>query len=334
MTKSMANRLKVILLALALAFTALGVGMFASTARAADTPIDPLVWYKFDDPSDPGKDAMGNYNLTKTNLSTGTVTVADGQATFDGKVSLAGASEAEDVSEELTSFTLLFKMIPDANQGARGPIVGFSWNNWGATKYAWFTLAQTSQADEEAGLKDGLNPLRFSTHGVGDGSDGRDYGYELKKDIKSGTEYSLALSVQLGGKIVGWVECDPRLRGVRDRHLQFRRQEITLVFLILHIGVERVHHALHQPHVLLRLPVLDALQVDVVEVVLLVQQVDHAEHLVFGIDNGLADRHARIHDALLVGNVDLPVYEGPQEVPFPELQDMNGAVDLIYGRLV
>ena len=49
MTKSMANRLKVILLALALAFTALGVSMFTSTARAADTPIDPLVWYKFEE---------------------------------------------------------------------------------------------------------------------------------------------------------------------------------------------------------------------------------------------------------------------------------------------
>ena len=198
MTKSVLNRLKALLLALAFVFAALGLSMFTFRASAAETVIDPLVWYKFDDPSDPGKDAMGNYNLTKTNLSTGTVTVADGQATFDGKVSLAGASEAEDVSEKLTSFTLLFKMIPDANQGARGPVAGFGWNNWEATKYGWFTLAQ--------GGDDGLNPFRFSTHGVGDGSKGRDWGYEVKKDIVAGTEYSVALSAQLGGKIVVYID--------------------------------------------------------------------------------------------------------------------------------
>ena len=203
MTKSMANRLKVILLALALAFTALGVSMFTSTARAADTPIDPLVWYKFDDPSDPGKDAMGNYNLTKLRQNGATedsavVTVADGWATFNGTAALAAPSEAEDVSESLTSFTLLFKMIPDANQGLRGPVAGFGWNGWTGTKYGWFTLAQKGA--------DGLNPLRFSTHGVGDGSAGRDDGYVIKNDVAAGTEYSIALSVQLGGKITVYVD--------------------------------------------------------------------------------------------------------------------------------
>lgn len=196
MTKSVLNRLKALLLALAFVFAALGLSMFTFRASAAETVIDPLVWYKFDDPSDPGKDAMGNYNLTK--IGSGTVTVADGQATFDGKVSLAGASEAEDVSEKLTSFTLLFKMIPEANQGARGPVAGFGWNNWEANKYGWFTLAQ--------GGDDGLNPFRFSTHGVGDGSKGRDWGYEVKKDIVAGTEYSVALSAQLGGKIVVYID--------------------------------------------------------------------------------------------------------------------------------
>ena len=203
MTKSMANRLKVILLALALAFTALGVSMFTSTARAADTPIDPLVWYKFDDPSDPGKDAMGNYNLTKLRQNGATedsavVTVADGWATFNGTAALAAPSEAEDVSESLTSFTLLFKMIPDAKQGDRGPVAGFGWNGWAATKYGWFTLAQYGE--------DGLNPLRFSTHGVGDGSTGRDKGYVIKNDVAADTEYSIALSVQLGGKITVYVD--------------------------------------------------------------------------------------------------------------------------------
>ena len=88
-------------------------------------------------------------------------------------------------------------MIPDANQGQRGPVAGFGWNGWEATKYGWFTLAQ--------GGEDGLNPLRFSTHGVGDGSGGRDWGYEVKKDVAADTEYSIALSVQLGGKITVYI---------------------------------------------------------------------------------------------------------------------------------
>ena len=203
MIKRAVSKLKVFLLAFALAFTALGLSMFTFSARAAETQIDPRVWYKFNDSSDPGKDAMGNYNLSKIVPSgaaadSGVVTVENGWATFNGTASLAGASESQDVSEVLTNFTLVFKMIPDANQGTRGPVAGFSWNNWGATKYGWFTLGQ--------GGTDGLNPLRFSTHGVGDGSAGRDWGYEVKKDIVAGTEYSLALSVQLGGKIVVYID--------------------------------------------------------------------------------------------------------------------------------
>ncbi len=207
MTKTTFNRLKVFLLALVIAFTALGLSMFTFTVQAADTQIDPLVWYKFDDPSDPGKDAMGNYNLTKivtagASADSGVVAVEKGWATFNGTASLAGASEEQDVSEALTSFTLLLKMIPEADQGNRGVIAGFGWNGWESTKYGWFTLGQESQGEKH----DGLNPLRFSAHGVGDGSSGRDYGYELKNDIAADTEYSLALSVQLGGKITVYID--------------------------------------------------------------------------------------------------------------------------------
>ena len=107
-----------------------------------------------------------------------------------------------------------------------------------------------------------------------------------------------------------------------------------LVLLVVDIGIERIHDALDQPHVLLGLLVLDALEVDVVHVVLLVQQVNHAQHLVLGIDDGLADGHTRIHHALLVGDVDLPVHEGTQEVALAELKDANRAVDLFDGRLI
>ena len=53
-----------------------------------------------------------------------------------------------------------------------------------------------------------------------------------------------------------------------------------------------------------------------------------------GVDDRLANGHACIHDALLVGDVDLPVHEGSQEVAFAELQDANGAADRFDGRLV
>ena len=137
-----------------------------------------------------------------------------------------------------------------------------------------------------------------------------------------------------GRQIVALLVADARLGGVRNGDLQLRREEIRLVFRIVHIGIERIHDALHQPHVLLGPFVLDALQIDVVHVVLPVHQVDHPQHLALGVDDRLANGHACIHDALLVGDVDLPVHEGSQEVAFAELQDANGAADRFDGRLV
>ena len=137
-----------------------------------------------------------------------------------------------------------------------------------------------------------------------------------------------------GRQIVALLVADARLGGVRNGDLQLRREEIRLVFRIVHIGIERIHDALHQPHVLLGPFVLDALQIDVVHVVLPVHQVDHPQHLALGVDDRLANGHACIHDALLVGDVDLPVHEGSQEVAFAELQDANGAADRFDSRLV
>ena len=137
-----------------------------------------------------------------------------------------------------------------------------------------------------------------------------------------------------GRQVVALLVADARLGGVRNGDLQLRREEIRLVFRIVHIEIERIHDALHQPHVLLGPFVLDALQIDVVHVVLPVHQVDHPQHLALGVDDRLANGHACIHDALLVGDVDLPVHEGSQEVAFAELQDANGTADRFDGRLV
>ena len=70
-----------------------------------------------------------------------------------------------------------------------------------------------------------------------------------------------------------------------------------------------------------------------VHVVLLVEQVDHAEHLVVGVDNRLANSDSGVHNAFFVRNVDLPVDKSPQEVAFAELQDADRAADL-FGRLI
>ena len=137
-----------------------------------------------------------------------------------------------------------------------------------------------------------------------------------------------------GRQVVALLVADTGLGGVRDGDLELGREEIALVLFILHVWVERIHHALHQTHVLGRPLVLDALQIDMVHVVLLVQQVDHAQHLALGIDDRLTDSHTGIHHPLFIGDIDLPVHEGAQKVAFAELEDLHGAVLLLDRRLI
>ena len=62
---------------------------------------------------------------------------------------------------------------------------------------------------------------------------------------------------------------------------------------------------------------------------MLVQQINHTQHLVLGVDNGLANCNARIHYTLLVGNINLPIYKGTQEVTLTKLKNLYGALLLL-----
>ena len=80
--------------------------LVGADAEGEGTVVAPIAKYEFLDASDPGKDSMGNYHLTLRDAdgkSNGTVTAANGVATFNGTAGLRPESNASDVSESLTS---------------------------------------------------------------------------------------------------------------------------------------------------------------------------------------------------------------------------------------
>lgn len=82
----------------------------------------PLLWYKFDDASNIGKDSMGNYDLTPF----GTVGVgSEGGASFDGTncLYLSPVSGGHDFIDELTTFTVSFNAKSTATDNAIRRIV-------------------------------------------------------------------------------------------------------------------------------------------------------------------------------------------------------------------
>lgn len=158
-------------------------------ASAESAVIQPIAWYEFDDASNLGKDSMGNYDLKLVK----TVTQAsEGGALFTGAGMLRAPSEAADISEKLTSFTLAFEMsIHEGNSDWAMPI-GFSRNDWTPTKFAWFTI-------------EGGNKLRFTAHDVADGSTDGYWGPVIDA-FDYGQNHKIVLSAQLGGKITIYVD--------------------------------------------------------------------------------------------------------------------------------
>ena len=104
---------------------------------------EALAKYEFLDPTNPGKDSMGNYNLniiyaSGYDASNGGVSVSNGVASFNGTAGLVSGSAENDISEKLESFTLTYKInSPVVPAGWVEPI-GFGWNDWTANK--WFTF--------------------------------------------------------------------------------------------------------------------------------------------------------------------------------------------------
>ena len=173
-----------------------------------DFIINPIAKYEFLDPTNPGKDALGNYNLNLIyksgyDASNGGVSVSNGVASFNGTAGLVSGSTENDISETLESFTLTYKIsAPVAPAGWAEPI-GFGWNDWEANK--WFTFMYT-----------GNSYLRFTTAsarvpgsepdtivGNVDGNANQYWGPEIA-DIS--TEKTITITVELGGNIVAYVD--------------------------------------------------------------------------------------------------------------------------------
>lgn len=134
--------------ALALALGVVGGGLAVSANAEGETaevtPIIPLAKYEFLDAENPGKDSMGNYDLSlrvADGKETGKVTVKDGVASFDGS---AGLIATNDISEDVTSFTLYFELQQTALPGNWASPIGFGWNDWNPTKWATFQFSGNS----------------------------------------------------------------------------------------------------------------------------------------------------------------------------------------------
>lgn len=155
--------------------------------------IKALAKYEFLDAENPGKDSMGNFDLVK--YGNGTITVANGEATFDGQAALAAATEFADISEYLDSFTLLFdiKKSNATNAYWETPI-GFGFKN-GVGQWNTFHFAENSQRlryTVSSKLVDGYSDI--------DGHDNMYWGHDIA-DCNSKDYDQVALTIQKGGKL-------------------------------------------------------------------------------------------------------------------------------------
>lgn len=193
--------------ALALALGAVGGGLAVSANAEGETaevtPIIPLAKYEFLDAENPGKDSMGNYDLSlrvADKKETGKVTVKDGVASFDGS---AGLIATNDISEDVTSFTLYFELQQTALPGNWASPIGFGWNDWKPTKWATFQFSRNSDllrfSSASALINDGSGNVS-NVDGHGDAFWGHEIG-------NVGSEYhKVALTVDLDGKIIVYLD--------------------------------------------------------------------------------------------------------------------------------
>ncbi len=172
-------------------------------AYSDEATIAPIAKYDFSDSTNPGKDTMGNYDLVLkdsdgTAKGTGTVSVENGVATFNGSAGLIPASNDNDITESLGSFTLAFDVSTTGTNGDWVSPVGFGWNDWNATKWGLFQFSGKSDL------------LRFTTASAKSDFDGKSnvdhnssngyWGTEIG-NLGTDTFHNVILSVDLDGKI-------------------------------------------------------------------------------------------------------------------------------------
>ncbi|MBQ7408782.1 MAG: hypothetical protein IJW13_05895 [Clostridia bacterium] len=182
--------------ALTLSVSSVIGGLTLNKVQADDvqpTVVNPIAKYDFADENDLGKDLMGNYNLA----TTGEVSKGTNGALFAGGAIYA-ANEESDISETIGSYTLNFTMTPGANVPNRAQVIGFGWNDWGASKWNWLTIGQNADGGS-------VYTCRYSSHGTTDGTTGRDWGKEVMV-ATPGTTYQVTISFEVGGKANLWID--------------------------------------------------------------------------------------------------------------------------------
>lgn len=109
----------------------------------------PIAKWEFEDPTNTGKDTMGNYNLgsvikpnTSDNFGTGTIT--DGVLYLNGQDMLA-CPQLNDVSDNIgNGFTLNFQIKQDGTKSARQQAVSLGFNDWNVVDGCFFYSIENS----------------------------------------------------------------------------------------------------------------------------------------------------------------------------------------------
>ena len=173
-----------------------GVKVRAEISVAHYEVINPVAKYEFTDATNPGKDSMGNFDLVK--YGNGTITVKDGAVTFDGKAALAPVGNYADISEYLSSFTLLFEInkTTATNEYWATPI-GFGAAGNTATCEQWNTFHFAGDSPRlrytlSSKLADGVSDI--------DGHGDMYWGHDIA-DVNVGSYDKVALSIEAGGKL-------------------------------------------------------------------------------------------------------------------------------------
>lgn len=209
--------------------------LVGADAEGEGTVVAPIAKYEFLDASDPGKDSMGNYHLTLRDAdgkSNGTVTAADGVATFNGTAGLRPESNASDVSESLTSFTLTYEVKTDKKNSGWASPVSFGWNDWTATKWATFQFSGASdmlrysaagKLIDGGEVDSGGKPIMVSDI---DGHTSAFWGYEI--GAVSDDYHKITLTAEVGGKMT--VYYDATVKYSHDLPADFDLKDATMRF--------------------------------------------------------------------------------------------------------
>lgn len=162
----------------------------------------PIAKWEFEDPTNTGKDTMGNYDLGKVAKEGGdlgnpwgTGTVQEGKLYLGGEDMLA-CPALNDVGDNIgNGFTLNFQFKPDGMLPDRGAPVSFGFNDWSVSNACFFF-----SAGNERGLRVGAKDIAQSDDG------NLFWGPVVLENAQDGNMHNVTLSVRPGEKFKVYVD--------------------------------------------------------------------------------------------------------------------------------